>query len=394
MNAQSKNLDVPHTVDPWLVLAVVALLVLGLVMVVSASITLASTPKYNDVFYFVRRQAIALGLGLLLASVVWQLPLRYWEKFANVLLFVAVVMLGLVLFEGIGTKTNGAYRWISFGVFNLQVSELAKLLVIVYFAHYLSRHGVEIQESMLKFALSFVPLMVVAALVLAEPDLGATGVMVAAVLGMYFMYGARLSYFGMFFGSVAAVFVSLIIFSPWRLSRMISFTQACEPEYAQDQGYQLCQALIAFSRGEWVGVGLGSSVQKLFYLPEAHTDFLLAVLGEELGLFGSLSVIALFLLLVFRIVRIAQQAARAHYIFGSMLAYGIAFWLGVQAFINIAVNMGLLPTKGLTLPLMSYGGSSMIVTCLAVALVMRVYRETNTRRVGAGVSHKIWAVAS
>lgn len=394
MRSLAVNESAPRVVDAWLLLAIMALLVLGVVMVASASITIASAPPYNDVFFFVRRQAMAIGVAALVALMVWQLPLQWWEKGANALLVVTVILLVLVLMKGIGREVNGAYRWIGAGGFNLQVSELAKLLVIAYFARYLAKHGSEIHASLKAFLFSLIPLAVVAGLMLAEPDLGATAVLVLAVLGMFFIYGVRLSHFGLLFGSVLALFAALIVYSPWRLPRLLSFMRACDPEYAQDQGYQLCQALIAFSRGEWMGVGLGSSVQKLYYLPEAHTDFLLAVLGEELGLMGSIAVIGLFTLLVARIVRIAREAEQEHFLFGALLAYGIAFWLGMQAFINVAVNMGLLPTKGLTLPLMSYGGSSIVVTGVALAVVMRIHRETQGRRMGTGVSHRIWAVAS
>ena len=380
-------------VDPWLLGAAGALLALGIVMMTSASLAVAEAKPFYDPLYFLSRQSVFLAVSIVLAVLVYQLPLAFWQRSANAFLTIGVVLLLLVLIPAVGSKANGSTRWLGIAGMNLQVSELVKLLVIMYFAGYLARKRDIVTASLKGFLLALVPLGLVALLVVVEPDLGATIVIVAAVLGMFFLAGVRVAHFGLLFGSVSLAGVALILVSPYRMQRAVSFMHACEPQFYHEKGYQLCQALIAFSRGEWSGVGLGSGVQKLFYLPEAHTDFLLAVLGEELGVLGSVSVIVLFGILVYRTFVIGQRNEMHGRPFAAYTLYGIGSWFGVQALINVAVNMGLLPTKGLTLPLMSYGGSSLMITLTALAVVCRADREVylaNHKSTGA----RTWATVS
>jgi len=392
---QSSLRLVPGRYDVWVVGATLCLLSLGLIMVASASFDVAERSAGKNAFHFLQRQAAFVAAGLLIGWMLLRVPLLQWCRAANVLLVAAGVLLVLVFVPAIGGEpVNGATRWIDLGIFKVQASEIAKLALVVYYAAYLSQHREQIAGPLRDFAVALIPLGVVAMLVLAEPDLGATVVMGLTVLGLFFLAGVRLMHFGLLLGVLAAGFAALVLTADWRLARLVSFLDPCSAEYSQNHGYQLCQALIAFSRGEWLGVGLGSGVQKLFYLPEAHTDFLLAVLGEELGVLGSVLVVALFSILVYRALLIGRRCAAEHDYFAGFVAYGIGLWLGVQAFINIAVNMGLLPTKGLTLPLMSYGGSSIVVTCAAIALLLRCdyeWRAKETRAVG---KRGLWAAAS
>jgi len=286
-----------------------------------------------------------------------------------------------VLVPGVGRNVNGATRWLPLGFVNLQVSELAKLAVVVYAAGYLVRRGEEVRSTIQGFVKPLGVMLLFALLLLLEPDFGAVVVIGATLMGMLFLAGVRLWLFGLLLVAAAGALALLAITSPYRMERLTTFMNPWADPF--DSGFQLTQALIAFGRGEWLGVGLGGSVQKLFYLPEAHTDFLFAVLAEELGLLGAVGVIALFAYVVWRGFAIGQVAARAGRHFAAYLSYGIALWIGMQAFINLGVNMGVLPTKGLTLPLMSYGGSSMLVSCIAVALLLRVDRET---RQGGGAA--------
>jgi cell division protein FtsW len=269
---------------------------------------------------------------------------------------------------------NGSVRWINTGLFNLQVSEPAKLMILVYLASYLARHGDEVRTQLSGFIKPLVILALAAVLLLLEPDFGATVVLMATAMGMIFVAGVRLWQFSGMLGLAGLSLGGLAVSSPYRMERLTTFLNPWADPF--DSGFQLTQSLIAIGRGEWFGVGLGASIQKLFYLPEAHTDFVFAVLAEELGLFGVFTVIALYVLVVWRAFVIAARAEKGGNAFAALLAWGIGIWFGLQAFINMGVNMGLLPTKGLTLPLMSYGGSSMVVMCAAVALLLRVDFET------------------
>jgi cell division protein FtsW len=374
MNA-SVQAKARYVTDPWLVGVSVTLLAIGVVMLASASLAVAQQ-SHQDPFHYVVRQSIYVLIGVCAALFVVRVKMNVWERLANPLLAVSVTLLISVLIPGIGKEVNGSYRWIDLGAFNLQVSELVKLFVIIYFAGFLAKKWHDVNASLSNLIKSLAPLILIGVLLLLEPDLGASAVIAGTVIGMFFLAGVRISYFVMFFAAALAGFTGLIVSASYRLERLTTFMQACEPDYHLNQGYQLCQALIAFGRGEWLGVGLGSGVQKEFYLPEAHTDFLLAVLGEELGAVGTLLVIGLFALLFYRAFHIAKQAEQKQQIFSSLTGFGIALWLGLQSLVNMGVNMGVLPTKGITLPLVSYGGSSIVVTCIAIAMLIRIAYET------------------
>jgi len=359
--------------DYLLLFAVLALAALGLVMVASASITLADR-ELGQPFYYALRQAIYIGVGVLLGTGVYRLRLALVEQAGLLLLLTAFALLLAVLVPGVGTQVNGSVRWLNTGLFRLQVSEPAKLMILLYLASYLNRHGEEVRTQLSGFIKPLALLGLAAILLLLEPDFGATVVMLATAMGMIFIAGARLWQFGGMLGLGGVSLAGLAVSSPYRMERLTTFLNPWADPF--DSGFQLTQSLIAIGRGEWFGVGLGASIQKLFYLPEAHTDFVFAVLAEELGLLGVCVVIALYAVVVWRAFVIAIQAEKAGNGFASLLAHGIGIWIGLQAFINMGVNMGLLPTKGLTLPLMSYGGSSMVVVCAAIALLLRVDHET------------------
>lgn len=361
--------------DPALLSTISVLLLLGLVMVGSASISTADRHT-GEPFYFLVRQATTLGAGIILGFIALRLPLETWERLGAPLLIVSIILLGALLIPGLGRTVNGSTRWLHLGPLNVQASEVAKFAMVVYLAGYLVRRGEEVRNTVVGFLKPMAVICIFAALLLAEPDFGATLIIAATAMGMMFLGGVRLWLFAVLLALCVGAAVVLAVSSPYRLERLTAFTNPWADPF--NSGYQLTQALIAFGRGEWLGVGLGASVQKLFYMPEAHTDFLFAVLAEELGLAGVLLVVALFGFLVWRAFQIGARAARAQLTFGSHAAFGIGLWLGMQAFVNMGVNMGLLPTKGLTLPFMSYGRSSMLVVCVAVALLLRVDHEVRS----------------
>ena len=369
--------------DYWLVFTVLALALLGLVMVSSASITFADR-EIGRPFYYAIRQTIYIGVGVVAGMLLFKVRLVDLERMGMALLLTAFALLLLVLVPGVGVEVNGASRWISVGLFRMQVSEPAKLFIIIYLASYLARHGEEVRTQISGFLKPLGLLAIAALLLLLEPDFGATVVLAAIVMGMIFMAGVKLLQFGGMLGLGAVLMAGMAVSSPYRMKRLTTFVDPWADPF--DSGFQLTQSLIAIGRGEWFGVGLGASIQKLFYLPEAHTDFVFAVLAEELGLLGVCTVIVLYAVLVWRAFVIAAQAVKAENFFASYLAYGIGIWFGLQSFINIGVNMGLLPTKGLTLPLMSYGGSSMVVMCAAVALLLRIDHETRCTAAGMSAS--------
>ncbi len=358
--------------DKVLLLISMALLLFGLVMMTSASLHLGEKVA-GDALYYPLRQLVHLSLGLIVASAAFFIPLAFFEKTGQWLFIGGLVLLLLVLIPGLGAKVNGSIRWLAVGGFRLQVAEVIKLISLIYMAGYLVRHNNTVQTSVKGMARPLFLLAFACALLLQQPDFGSAAVIVACALLMMFLAGARLWQFGVLGLSLVAMAVLLVVFSPYRMQRVTSFTNPWADPLGS--GYQLTQSLIALGTGEWNGVGLGSGVQKLFYLPEGHTDFLFAVIGEELGFIGSVTVIALFGLFVWRAFRIGQLAEKMGQQFSAFLAYGIGIWFALQAFINIGVNMGVLPTKGLTLPLISYGGSSMIIMCAAVALLQRVHHE-------------------
>jgi cell division protein FtsW len=365
--------------DPWLVALALVLLGIGLVMVASASIAVAARDG-GDAHYFLWRQLAALALGGVAAAAALRTPLVAVERVSWMVLLACAVLLVMVLIPGLGREVNGSMRWVALGPITLQASEPTKLAVILYVAGYLVRRADEVRTQAMAF---FKPLAVVgllAILLLSEPDFGATIVISGTVLGMLFLGGIPFLRFLMW-GCVAVAFLaSLVVIAPYRMQRMMTFRDPWADPI--NSGYQLSQALIAFGRGEWFGVGLGNSVQKLYYLPEVHTDFIFAVIGEELGLAGACVVVLLFLLLLLRVLHIGAQAAANGQIFGANVAYGVGLLIAIEAFINIGVNLGVLPTKGLTLPLISYGSNSLVVLCLALGLVLRVSFEAQaaTRR--------------
>ncbi len=359
--------------DSKLLMSTLALLMIGLIMVCSASITIAENTTDQPLYFFIRQLVFALT-GLFLAWCVMSVRLSYWQQLAPVLLMAGVVLLTLVLIPGVGREVNGSSRWLPLGPVNLQVAELIKLFAIIYVADYLQRHHGQLNESLIRVLSPLLLLSVAAVLLLLQPDMGSIVVILSTVLVMLFLGGARLDVFVGLIAILGGLFAMMVWLAPYRLQRLQSFMDPWADPFGS--GFQLTQALIAFGRGDWLGVGLGSSMQKLFYLPEAHTDFLFSILAEELGLIGAIAVIALFLLMIWRALAIGRAAEEAGQLFGAQIAYGVAVWLGLQACVNIGVNMGVLPTKGLTLPLMSYGGSSLVIVCVAIGLLLRVDLET------------------
>ncbi len=358
--------------DLGFLLVVAALLGLGLVMVMSASVAV-SEQRFGTPFHYVVRQGLYIAVGVALAWALYEIPLRLWEVAGLALLGGTFLLLALVLVPGVGRTVNGATRWIDIGPFALQVSELAKLLVILYMAGYLVRHGVAVRERLAGFVKPLLLVGLLAGLLLAEPDFGGAVVILAVTMGMLFLGGVRLPQFALLLAIAVAVFAVLAITSPYRLQRLTSFLHPWDDPLRS--GFQLTQSLIAIGSGSLTGVGLGESVQKLAYLPEAHNDFLFAILAEELGLVGVVTVVALFSYAVWRCFAIGRAAERAGHAFGAHLCYGVGLWIGIQAFVNMGVNMGVLPTKGLTLPFMSAGGSSLIAMLAGSGLVLRVHRE-------------------
>jgi len=362
--------------DPWLLLSAASLICIGLVMVASASIPIAE--GYNlSPLYFTKHQLVAFALGLIAFCIVSYIPIRFWQKISFPLLWCSIIFLTILIIPGVSREVNGSVRWLRIGPISLQISEFVKLAFIIYIAGYLVRRQKEVQLNISGFLKPLFLLGVIAVLLLLEPDFGAVVVITGTVLGMLFLGGVPLIRFAMLFVFVLGALILVSFASPYRISRLTSFLDPWADQF--NTGYQLTQSLIAFGRGAWFGTGLGGSVQKLLYLPEPHTDFLFAVLSEELGLIGGIIVLILFSILVMRALSIGRKAAIAKQYFAGHLAYGIGLWLSVQAMINIGVNIGVLPTKGLTLPLMSYGGNSLIVGLVALALLFRIDFEQRTK---------------
>lgn len=356
---------------PMLVISSVALLVMGVIMISSASMDMAAETMGNS-YHYVIRQLMFAGLGCLLALVAVNVPVAWWERSGWLLLGIGLLALVLVL-TPLGRTVNGSTRWIPFGLFNVQVSEVAKLCLIAYLAGYVVRRRDELLNTWPGFLKPLVVLGLASVLLVIQPDFGATVVLVTAAAGMIFLSGVRLSRFVPLIGTLVVLGAILIVTQPYRLKRVVSYLDPWKDQF--DSGYQLTQSLIAFGRGDWGGVGLGNSIQKLFYLPEAHTDFIFAIIAEEFGLLGSLLVLSLFTLLVVTGFVIARRAEKAEMPFGACFSYGLTLLIGLQAGINMAVSTGLLPTKGLTLPLVSYGGSSLMITCICIGVLARVEME-------------------
>ena len=359
-------------IDPVMMLISMALLFGGFVILASASITISDNTT-GEPFFYVERQLVAALIGGAAAFACLFVPMRVWQRLSPLMLLTGIALLCLVLVPGVGHEVNGSTRWVRFGVINLQVSEPARLCLFIYLAGYVVRQQKVLREQFVGFLRPMLVLTFSCALLLAQPDFGAAIVLLATALIILFVGGARIRDFLLFFSTALIAMTALAMTSPYRMQRLTGFLDPWSDPF--DSGFQLTQSLIAIGRGEWFGVGLGGSVQKLFYLPEAHTDFVFAVLAEEFGLLGSLILIGLFIALLWRIFRLALRASSAEKYFEAYLAIGLGTWLGLQAFTNVAVNMGLLPTKGLTLPLVSYGRSSLIVTMVSIGLLMRIHHE-------------------
>ncbi len=353
----------------WLV---IALLGFGLVMVYSASIAIAEGSRTTGFqgHYFLLRQAIYVAAAVVAAAMAFQVPMRTWQQAAPYLFMAGIVLLVVVLVPGLGREVNGSRRWIGLGFANLQPSELMKFFAVLYAADYTTRKAAVMHDFKKGFLPMAAVMLITGALLLREPDFGAFVVITGIAVGILFLGGLNWKVFATLVGVLIVGFIVLIWTSPYRLQRILGFLDPWSDPYGK--GYQLSHALIAFGRGEWLGLGLGGSVEKLFYLPEAHTDFLLAVIAEELGFLGVAAVLAMFVLLVGKAFLIGRHAARLERNFAALAAMGIGIWFGVQAGINIGVNMGLLPTKGLTLPFLSFGGSGIVANCVAVAVLLRI----------------------
>lgn len=363
--------------DQPLVWVVLLLMLFGMVMVYSASISLPDSPKYAryDNAHFLTRQAMFISVSIIAALLAFRVRIETWQRLAPYLFVATLILLVLVLIPGVGKGVNGARRWLSFKVFNIQPSELMKLFVVLYAADYTVRK----QQVMHKLTKGFMPMTLaigfVGLLLLLEPDLGAFGVIVCIAMGILFLGGINGIWFGGIGVTLVSIFSMVILLSPWRRERIFAYLNPWDEEHALGKAYQLSHSLIAFGRGELFGVGLGGSVEKLHYLPEAHTDFLLAVIGEELGFVGVFVVVAMFYWIIKRSFEIGRQAIAMDLTFAGLTAKGIGIWIAVQTFINMGVNLGLLPTKGLTLPLMSYGGSGVLINCVGLAILLRIDYE-------------------
>lgn len=376
-HAALKVPELPSTgqfpIDPVIAGIAVFLLLYGLIMVGSASMEVGAK-TYGNAFHLLTRHGIYLVLAGLAAVLAISVPVQVWQRWDAGLLGFAFLLLVVVLLPGIGKEVNGSTRWIALGPFSLQGSEFVKLFVMIYMAGYLVRRAEEIETSLSGFAKPLVILTLIVLLLLGQPDFGAAIVIISAAIGMIFLAGVPYRFFLPLVALCVSAVALIATLQPYRLARLTAFADPWEHQFGS--GYQLTQALIAFGRGEWFGLGLGNSIQKLFFLPEAHTDFLFSIIAEELGIIGAGLVILLFAALVIRGLAIGNEARNKSLMFHAYLAYGIALILGIQASVNLGVNLGVLPTKGLTLPLMSYGGNSLIVSCMMIAILLRIDFET------------------
>ena len=373
--------------DQSLLWAIVLLVLLGTVMVYSASITLADGKKYSNYssFHFLIRHLFSLGVAVVAGVLVYQFPTKVWDRIALLLFIFTVILLIAVLIPGVGKAVNGSRRWISFGIMNFQPSELMKFAAVIFAAHYTVRR----QEYLHTFIKGFLPLGTIVGLVggllLLEPDMGAFMVIAAIAMGILFLGGINAKLFGYLIIVGVGLFGLIVATSPFRRERIFAFLDPWKVEYAQGKAYQLTHSLMAFGRGEWFGVGLGGSIEKQHYLPEAHTDFILAVIGEELGFVGVLVVIIGFYYIVRRCFLIGRTCLQLDRSFAGLVAKGIGIWIGWQCFINMGVNLGLLPTKGLTLPLLSYGGSGLLMNAVAIAVLLKIDAENRALMRGAKI---------
>ena len=371
-------------VDSVLLLSILILIMTGLITLSSASSAISEN-NFGTPFYYLNRQLIAIFIGSIFAMICLYVPIFYWERMGPFLLIVGLLLLLLVLLPGFGHTVNGSTRWLRMGIMNVQVSDPARLCIMIYVAGYLVRRNRQLREGFVGFLRPMIVLGLASLLLLLETDFGATAVLLVTVLSMLLVAGARIRDFLMFLVTTIMMLALLVMQFPSRMRRFTGFLDPWDESVVYNAGYQLSQSLIAIGRGEWLGVGLGNSVQKLFYLPEAHTDFIFAVFSEEFGLFGSIFLILLFTILIWRIFRLAIKSAKVDHFFEAYFCIGVGSWLGFQVAINLGVNMGLLPTKGLTLPLISYGRSSIIMTMVTLGILLRIYHELNS---GYASKHK------
>ena len=362
--------DVPEW--RWIALATIALMCIGLVMMTSASMDIGAQ-KYNSAFFHFKRHLMYMVIAVSVAMVVSRIPMQFWFKYGWAFLLFSMVLLSVVLIPGIGREVNGSRRWLVVGPLTLQASEVAKICVLFYMAGYLQRRQDEVQQSWMGFIKPMIVLVVLIVMLLSEPDFGAVVVLLGCTMGLIFLAGVKMGQFLSMITLCLAAVVAMAMSSEYRMRRLMAFQDPWADQFSS--GYQLVQSLIAFGRGEWTGVGLGHSVQKLFYLPEAHTDFVFAILAEELGLMGVAATIGLFAVLVGGLMRLSLRAMKHNQPFMAYIAAGAGLIIAGQAFINIGVTSGLLPTKGLTLPFVSYGGSSLIACCCLIALAYRIQFE-------------------
>ncbi len=377
MSGQRKVTAMASMPDGVLALLGMALLLVGLVAISSASIEYADWHHHNPWFH-TQRHLTYMVIAVVAAVLVYRVPLRFWLDTGWIWLFVALALLILVLIPGIGREVNGSQRWLSLGPFTLQPSEFAKMAMVIYLAGYMVRREHEVRHEWQGFLKPMAVLFAATLLLMIEPDFGATVIVAGSAFGMLFLAGVKLGHFLIvLLGALGAMLV-LVVSAPYRLKRLTAYTDPWADPF--DTGFQLTQSLIAFGRGEWLGVGLGNSVQKLFYLPEAHTDFVFSIWAEEMGFVGAVAVITLYVALIARILWVGRSALAVGNPFGAYICYGVALVFSGQAFVNMGVSSGLLPTKGLTLPFVSYGGSSLIICCCMLAMVLRI--DCDTRRQG------------
>jgi cell division protein FtsW len=375
--------DFALNIDRRILLLYLVLILIGLVMVASASIGIADQ-NTEDPFFYTKRHFFRILLSLMLVWLAFKIPLSFWKNNGLILMLGSIVLLGFVLIPGVGHTVNGSTRWLNFGFFTFQISEVSKLFLIIYLSGYLVRRSEEVQTNAMGFIKPMLVLAFASGLLILEPDFGAAAVLLLTGLGMMFLGGVRFGQFALFLLGTLGIMVVLAISSPYRLSRITSFVDPWADPF--NSGFQLTQSLIAIGNGGWFGNGLGGSIQKLFYLPEAHTDFLFAIYAEEFGLAGSLILISLYALFAMRCFSIGKMALLGQQVFGAYLVYGVGLLITLQAIINIGVNMGALPTKGLTLPFISYGGNSILSMSFAVGLVLRVYREYQESDTGSAIT--------
>jgi len=375
-------------VDRLLIFLAACLMLFGLLMVTSASLHLGD--RIGSPFYYTWKHLFSMLLGLAAGWLVFNTPTNLWQRYSVHLYVLGVVLLLMILIPGVGRTVNGATRWIPLGIFNLQASEFMKLFVVLYVAGYLVRRHVEVCHTVMGFINPILVLGIAGGLIIMQPDFGTMTVLIVATVGMLFLGGTPLLQFTAMIGGVGSILVLLVVSSPYRMARVTSYLDPWAD--VNGSGYQLAQALIAFGRGEWSGVGLGNGIQKQFYLPEAHTDFIMAVIGEEFGLLGTVFVVLTISLFVWRAFNIGTNAMNLGRRFAAYVAYGLAIWIGFQSFVNTGVNVGLLPTKGITLPFISFGGNSTIVSCIVLFMLLRIDYEN--RQLDKGEQEgKAWRVA-